>query len=69
MVTPVGSGRILREENAKFLEISKTVEGYPSRSSRPSKRLLEYPLNSVYSAAIQNRGNVNVWYSEQSRVE
>ena len=37
MVTPVGSGLILRQEDANFLEFSMVAESCPCRAGRLSK--------------------------------
>ena len=53
---PVLPDRNLQEDDAKFREFSKRAEDGPSRARRLSETFLEVLIDSVYRAAIQNRG-------------
>ena len=59
MVTPVGSGLFLREDDAKFLEFSKIAQDCPSRAGRPSETSPEVPMEfRVLGGNPESRQNV-----------
>ena len=55
-IWPVSTGFNLQGYETKFFGFSESAEDGSPRASRPSKRVLMYPMSTVYQAASKNRG-------------